>query len=86
MAGPGTWDELLAGLNLMAWLVLDPALFVLHCATCGFLQGGSSETLYKSVHGKIFTLPNDCKVYPAHDYKVGRCACRFPDCSFIAVR
>lgn len=33
-------------------------------------QGGSSETLYSSVHKKIFTLPNDCTVYPAHDYKV----------------
>lgn len=33
-------------------------------------QGGSSETLYSSVHSKIFTLPNDCIVYPAHDYKV----------------
>ena len=33
-------------------------------------QGGSSETLYSSVKSKIFTLPNDCIVYPAHDYKV----------------
>lgn len=34
-------------------------------------QGGSSETLYNSIYTKIFTLPNDCTVYPAHDYKVG---------------
>lgn len=33
-------------------------------------QGGSSETLFSSVHKKIFTLPNDCKVYPTHDYEV----------------
>lgn len=33
-------------------------------------QGGSSETLYSSIVNKIFTLPNDCKVYPAHDNMV----------------
>eukprot|EP00752_Nemacystus_decipiens_P008946 g7988.t1 len=32
-------------------------------------QGGSSKTLYSSIMNKIFTLPNDCKVYPAHDYE-----------------
>ncbi|CAN0445210.1 unnamed protein product, partial [Ectocarpus sp. 12 AP-2014] len=41
------------------------------CTACcaGCMQGGSSETLYASVKGKIFTLPNDCTVYPAHDYQ-----------------
>ncbi|XP_052208560.1 persulfide dioxygenase ETHE1 homolog, mitochondrial isoform X2 [Diospyros lotus] len=34
-----------------------------------FLEGGSSEQLYKSVHSQIFTLPKDTLVYPAHDYK-----------------
>ncbi|XP_025033319.1 persulfide dioxygenase ETHE1, mitochondrial-like, partial [Python bivittatus] len=29
---------------------------------------GSAETLYNSVHKKIFTLPDDCLIYPAHDY------------------
>uniref|UniRef100_A0A8C0H900 ETHE1 persulfide dioxygenase n=1 Tax=Chelonoidis abingdonii TaxID=106734 RepID=A0A8C0H900_CHEAB len=29
---------------------------------------GSPETLYCSVHEKIFTLPGDCLIYPAHDY------------------
>lgn len=32
-------------------------------------QGGSSETLYNSVHKKLFVLPDQTKVYPAHDYK-----------------
>jgi sulfur dioxygenase len=35
-------------------------------------QGGSADELYSSVHNQLFTLPNDTKVYPAHDYK-GRC-------------
>ena len=25
--------------------------------------------LYDVVHGRIFTLPGNCTVYPAHDYK-----------------
>lgn len=32
-------------------------------------QGGSSSTLYESVHKQLFTLPDDCVVYPAHDYR-----------------
>lgn len=32
------------------------------------LQGGSAETLYKSVHSIIFKLPDNFKLYPAHDY------------------
>lgn len=32
-------------------------------------QSGSAEDLYESVHKKLFTLPHETKVYPAHDYK-----------------
>ncbi|XP_030037415.2 persulfide dioxygenase ETHE1, mitochondrial [Manduca sexta] len=32
-------------------------------------QEGSSESLYKSVHERIFTLPDHFVLYPAHDYK-----------------
>jgi len=32
-------------------------------------QGGSSETLFDSVHQKLFTLPDHTEVYPGHDYK-----------------
>ncbi|XP_040930272.1 persulfide dioxygenase ETHE1 homolog, mitochondrial isoform X4 [Gossypium hirsutum] len=34
-----------------------------------FLEGGSSQQLYKSVHSQIFTLPKETLLYPAHDYK-----------------
>jgi len=37
-------------------------------------QEGSSETLYDSVHSKLFTLPPKTLVYPAHDYKGRRCS------------
>ncbi|XP_030882545.1 persulfide dioxygenase ETHE1, mitochondrial [Leptonychotes weddellii] len=30
---------------------------------------GCAKTLYHSVHEKIFTLPGDCLIYPAHDYR-----------------
>lgn len=32
-------------------------------------QQGSSETLFKSIREKLFTLPDETLVYPAHDYK-----------------
>ncbi len=32
-------------------------------------QSGSADDLYDSVHKKLFTLPPDTMVYPAHDYK-----------------
>lgn len=32
-------------------------------------QSGSAEELFDSVHKKLFTLPPETKVYPAHDYK-----------------
>lgn len=32
-------------------------------------QQGDASTLYRSVHDKIFTLPDSCTLYPAHDYK-----------------
>jgi len=32
-------------------------------------QQGSSEKLYESVHTKLFTLPDETLVYPAHDYR-----------------
>ncbi len=32
-------------------------------------QEGSSEALYNSVQTKLFTLPDETLVYPAHDYK-----------------
>ena len=32
-------------------------------------QAGNAGQLYESVHGQIFTLPDNCVVYPAHDYK-----------------
>ncbi|XP_075165173.1 persulfide dioxygenase ETHE1, mitochondrial [Haematobia irritans] len=32
-------------------------------------QEGNSQNLYENVHSKIFTLPDNYRIYPAHDYK-----------------
>ncbi len=44
------------------------ALFIRGCGRTDF-QEGDSRTLYRSVHDKIFTLPDSCAIYPGHDYK-----------------
>ncbi|XP_060679481.1 persulfide dioxygenase ETHE1, mitochondrial-like [Hemiscyllium ocellatum] len=43
------------------------ALLIRGCGRTDFQQG-SSESLYRSVHSQIFTLPDQCLLYPAHDY------------------
>ncbi|KAJ1478213.1 hypothetical protein T484DRAFT_1818350, partial [Baffinella frigidus] len=30
---------------------------------------GNAGNLYDNVHAQIFTLPDDCIIFPAHDYK-----------------
>ncbi len=44
------------------------ALLIEGCGRTDF-QGGDAEALYRSVTGKLFTLPDDTLVYPGHDYK-----------------
>ncbi len=36
-------------------------------------QQGSASRMYRSIHDRLFSLPDACLVYPAHDYD-GRCA------------
>jgi sulfur dioxygenase len=44
------------------------ALFIRGCGRTDF-QGGDARTLYRSVREQIFALPDDCLVYPGHDYR-----------------
>ena len=44
------------------------ALMIDGCGRTDF-QNGDPATLYRSVHGKIFSLPGDTLVYPGHDYQ-----------------
>ena len=44
------------------------ALLIRGCGRTDFQQG-DAHTLYGSVHQRIFSLPEDCLLYPAHDYR-----------------
>lgn len=47
------------------------ALLIDACGRTDF-QSGDAAALYRSIHDKLFTLPDETLVYPAHDYE-GRC-------------
>ena len=47
------------------------ALLIDGCGRTDF-QNGDAATLWASVNGKLFTLGDDCLVYPAHDYQERR--------------
>ena len=44
------------------------ALLIEGCGRTDF-QNGDADTLYASVREKLFTLADDCLVYPGHDYQ-----------------
>jgi sulfur dioxygenase len=44
------------------------ALLIRGCGRTDFQQG-SALGLYHSIHEQIFTLPDGCLIYPAHDYR-----------------
>lgn len=44
------------------------ALLIRSCGRTDFQQG-SAERLYRSVHEQLLTLPAQCLLYPAHDYR-----------------
>ncbi|HEX6362746.1 MAG TPA: MBL fold metallo-hydrolase [Albitalea sp.] len=47
------------------------ALLIDGCGRTDF-QNGDAATLYRSVRERLFTLPDDVLVYPAHDYQQRR--------------
>jgi glyoxylase-like metal-dependent hydrolase (beta-lactamase superfamily II) len=47
------------------------ALLIDGCGRTDF-QNGDSAALYRSVHDKLFTLPDETLVYPGHDYQQRR--------------
>jgi glyoxylase-like metal-dependent hydrolase (beta-lactamase superfamily II)/rhodanese-related sulfurtransferase len=49
----------------MAWT--GDALLVRGCGRCDFQQG-NAHTLWTSITGQIFSLPDSCLLYPGHDY------------------
>jgi len=49
-------------------LLTGDALLIDGCGRTDF-QNGDTDALYKSVTEKLFSLPDDTLVYPAHDYQ-----------------
>ena len=54
-----------------ARLFTGDALLIEGCGRTDF-QNGDAATLYRSVHEKLFTLPDDTLIYPGHDYQQRR--------------
>lgn len=65
---PGHSASHIAYLVNKTHLLTGDALFIRGCGRTDF-QGGDPGTLYDVVTERLFTLPNDTFVYPAHDYK-----------------
>jgi len=67
---PGHTDDHVA-LALPDRVFSGDALLIDGCGRTDF-QNGDARTLYRSVHDKLFTLPDDCLLYPGHDYQQRR--------------
>ena len=69
LATPGHTEGCLSYYHKDAALVFTgDTLLIRGCGRTDF-QGGSSENLFASVREKLFTLPMETTVAPAHDYK-----------------
>ena len=59
-----------------AYLIETPVCKIVFSGDCLLIEGcgrtdfqaGDAATLYRSIHDKLFTLPEDSLVYPGHDY------------------
>ena len=45
----------------------DDCLLIRGAGRCDF-QHGDAHTMYRSITEQIFSLPDDCLIFPAHDY------------------
>ena len=55
-------------------LFTGDALLINGCGRTDF-QGGDAGALFDSINNKIFTLPDETLIYPAHDYNGKRVSC-----------
>lgn len=68
IATPGHTDSHMAYLVNAQYILTGDALLIRGCGRTDF-QSGDAGTLYDSVTQRLFTLPDDVLVYPAHDYR-----------------
>lgn len=67
LATPGHTDSCLCFVTAGKVFTGD-TLLIRSCGRTDF-QEGSAEKLFESIQKKLFTLPDETVVYPAHDYK-----------------
>lgn len=68
LSTPGHTDGCLSYVTADRSMVFTgDALLIRGCGRCDFQQGDAA-TLFHSITEKLFKLPDDCAVYPAHDY------------------
>ena len=66
-----------AGSMTFLWqdkLFTGDSLLINGCGRTDF-QGGDAGVLFDSINNKIFTLPDETLIYPAHDYNGKRVSC-----------
>jgi sulfur dioxygenase len=68
MATPGHTDSHMAYLVNSKRVLTGDALLIRGCGRTDF-QSGDAGTLFDSVTGRLFSLPEETLVYPAHDYR-----------------
>jgi glyoxylase-like metal-dependent hydrolase (beta-lactamase superfamily II) len=68
IATPGHTDSHNAYLVNRDRVLTGDALFIRGCGRTDF-QSGDAGTLYDSVTQRLFALPDETSVYPAHDYR-----------------
>ena len=65
-----------AGSTCYLWrnhVLTGDTLLIEGCGRTDF-QSGDAGSLYDSVHERLFTLPDDIRVWPAHDYRGNTCS------------
>ncbi|WP_130481710.1 MBL fold metallo-hydrolase [Sphaerotilus mobilis] len=68
-ATPGHTDGCLSYvLDDRSMVFTGDALLIRGCGRTDFQQG-SPQRLYRSVHEQLLSLPDDCAIYPGHDYR-----------------
>lgn len=68
IATPGHTDSHMAYFVNRDRVLTGDALFIRGCGRTDF-QSGDAGTLYDSVQERLFSLPDETLVYPAHDYR-----------------
>jgi sulfur dioxygenase len=67
-ATPGHTDGCLSFVTADEKMVFTGDALLVRGAGRTDFQQGDARRLYRSIHEQLFTLPDDCVVYPGHDY------------------